>query len=126
MKILGRSRLTALLAAMALSACTYTRAVTQTNVPRERSHPVSVDVKRYIFFATFDTDEVQDLTHKLREKCPGGRVTGIMAKDTVTLYFLFIFYAREVEATGFCLKHATADEPDTSDPIAASEDVRAL
>ena len=92
------------IAALCLNACTYTAAVTQTNVPPQRDHPVEVDVKRFIFFATLDTDEVSRLTAELQQKCPGGRVTGILTKDLRTMYFLFIFWQREVIAKGFCVK----------------------
>lgn len=100
-----------LLAALAVtaSACTYTRSVSQTNVPRQREHPVEASTERYIFIAAFDTDEVSQLTTKLQQKCPGGRVLGITTKDIHTLYLWIFFWSREVVADGFCVKAATAD-----------------
>jgi hypothetical protein len=90
-------------AVLLIQACTYTRAVTQTNLPSDRSQKVSAEVYRFIFFATFDSDETARLISKLQEKCPGKSIRGLTVKDLRTMYFLFIFWAREVSATGYCV-----------------------
>ncbi len=95
----------------ALTACTYTNAVSLTNTPAERSQPVEVSVKKNIVLGfNFDNDQVLTLTKKLKEKCPGGEVKGILTKDSTTLYFLGFFWARETVATGYCVNaKAVAD-----------------
>jgi hypothetical protein len=90
------------------TACTYTAAVSQTNVPVQRDHPVQADIYRFIFVAVGDTDEVAQLTTKLQQKCPGGRVLGITTKDLRTTYFPIFFRAREVVANGYCVANSTA------------------
>ena len=93
-----------------LGACTYTSAVTQTNIPQKRDRPVKASIKKYIFLGlNFDNDEILHLAGKLRKKCPGGTVRGILTKDLRTFYVGPFFWARETIATGFCLNHATAD-----------------
>ncbi|WP_141734671.1 hypothetical protein [Oligoflexus tunisiensis] len=99
-------RLLALCALMSLtfSGCTYTMAVSQTNIPAQRKKPVEVSVKKFIVLGfNFDNDYALDLTRKLQERCPQGRVRGVTTHDTVTLYFLAFFWAREVKAQGYCL-----------------------
>ena len=101
---------------LCLSACTYTRAVSETNVPRERGRPVEVTVKKNIILGfNFDNDEVLQLTHKLREKCPSGSVRGIMTQDLTTLYLGFFYWERKTQAKGYCVNGSgVADNSETS------------
>ena len=89
---------------LCLSACTYTRAVSETNVPRERGRPVEVTAKKNIILGlNFDNDEVLQLTRKLRDKCPNGSVRGIMTQDLTTLYIGFFYWERKTQAKGYCV-----------------------
>ena len=95
-----------LLTIASLEGCTYTAAVSQTNIPAQRGKEVTANVHKFIFLGfNFTNDEVLRLTGELRDKCPGGDVRGILTKDVRTMYFLFFFWARETSASGFCLPH---------------------
>jgi hypothetical protein len=94
----------ALLMSLLFSGCTYTMAVSQTNIPVQRKKQVEASVKKYIVLGfNFDNDYALDLTRKLQERCPQGRVRGVTTHDTVTFYLLFFFWAREISAQGYCL-----------------------
>ena len=87
-----------------LTSCTYTAAVSQTNVPLQRQKPIEASVYKFMFFGlNFSNEEVFTLSDKLKEKCPDGDVRGILTKDLRTLYFVFIFWARETQAKGYCI-----------------------
>lgn len=87
-----------------LSACTYTAAVSQTNIPAARNKPVEAEVRKFIVLGfNFDNDEVYKLVEKLKAQCPGGQVRGILTQDMRTLYFLFFFWARDTVAKGYCV-----------------------
>ena len=104
-----------------LSACTYTRAVSETNVPRERGRPVEATVKKNIILGlNFDNDEVLQLTRKLRDKCPSGSVRGIMTQDLTTLYFGFFYWERKTLAKGYCVNGRGV--ADSIDGVARSVD----
>ncbi len=91
------------------SGCSYVASVSQTNLPKNRSQVVTAEVKKYIILGfNFDNEEFTKIPERLQEKCPGGRVEGVMTKDQVTLYALIFFWARHVEATGFCQKSTVA------------------
>lgn len=95
---------------LGLCACTYTSAVSTTNIPAQRSRSVTASSKRYIVLGlVFDNDEVLSLPDKLADKCPGGAVRGITTHNMKTMYFLDLFWAREVVASGFCVKATLAD-----------------
>ena len=100
-------RLMLFLVLLALPAgCTYIAAVSQTNVPVQRSKEVSASTYKFNFLGfNFDNDEILRLATSLRDKCPDGDVRGILTKDTRIMYFLFFFWARETTATGYCLPH---------------------
>jgi hypothetical protein len=97
-----------------LSACTYTRAVSETNVPRERGRLVEAAVAKNIILGfNFDNDEVLQLTRKLRDKCPSGSVRGIMTQDLTTLYVGFFYWERKTLAKGYCVNGSgVADNTD--------------
>jgi hypothetical protein len=94
--------------AQQLTGCTYTNAVSLTNIPADRTRPIEASVKKNIFLGfNFDNDFALKLANELKEKCPNGEVKGVLTKDKTTLYFLFIFWARETEAKGFCIPSKT-------------------
>lgn len=93
-----------LTACFSLGGCTYTMAVSQTNIPVLRSKPVEVATERFIFLGfNFDNDYALQLSNKLKESCPQGDVRGVTTQDTVTLYLFYILWAREIKARGYCI-----------------------
>lgn len=89
--------------------CTYTTAVSQTNVPVDRTKVVQASVEKNIVFGfNFDNDFSLQLIEKLKQSCPGGEIRGVTTHDKVTLYFLFIFWKRHVEAQGYCVPQRKA------------------
>ncbi len=91
--------------ALALSAvmvgCASINSVSLTPIPTQRGNMVSAEVSKTIFLAfSFDNDFVDGLVNQLKQKCPGGFISGILTKDEVISYFLV--YTRRVVATGFC------------------------
>ena len=82
--------------------CASLASVSLTDIPANRSHPVSAEAIKWIFLSiSFDNDFVYDLTSQLKKKCPGGLVTGVTTQHTVNSYpFLSRLY---VEARGYCL-----------------------
>lgn len=62
---------------------------------------VTAEVSKTVFLAfNFDNDFVNSLVGELKQKCPGGFVSGILTKDEV--YSYVIVFTRKVTATGFC------------------------
>ncbi len=122
----GRAASAAALLLLA-TACTYTAAVTQTNVPADRSRPVKAEVKKYIVLGfNFSNDQVFTLTKKLAEQCPDGVVKGVLTQDQWTEYVLIFFWARETTATGYCVRGgkrtAGVDAADEVGPAYAESD----
>ncbi|MCX6132130.1 MAG: hypothetical protein NTX25_24120 [Proteobacteria bacterium] len=94
------------LASFFCASCTYTMAVSQTNIPENRSKPVEAVEKKFIVLGfNFDNDYVFKLVDELKSKCPQGDVRGIMTQDMRTLYFLDFFWSREIVAKGYCVPH---------------------
>lgn len=96
------------------SGCTYTRAISQTNIPSERGRVVEASVERMMFLGiAFDNDDVPKLVEKLREKCPNGVIRGILTKDLSTSYLIVI--ERKTMAKGYCIKeHVAAEDADSN------------
>lgn len=104
-----------------LTGCTYVAAVSQTNVPAERSKLVRASSKRFmVLFFNFDNDYPYKLVSALKSQCPDGRVRGVVTKDSYTLYFLHFFWQRQQEARGYCVstKSKTAARSDEADMTA--------
>ncbi len=98
------------LVSLTLSGCTYTVAVSQSNIPAQRNKPVEASVSKFMVLGlNFDNDYALQLTERLKERCPQGDVRGVTTQDTVTLYLLLFFWAREIKAQGYCQpRNATA------------------
>lgn len=74
-----------------------------TSVPAKRTNEIHAQASKVIFLGfNFDNDFVDDLNHSLKAQCPGGTVSGILTKDEVIDYFLFIVWQRRVTASGYC------------------------
>ena len=93
-----------------LQACVYTQSVTLTNVPLNRSQKVSASVERWVFFATFDSNEVNSAPEALKKKCPGGRITGVSAKELRRLFLFQIIMKREIHLEGYCQANSNAEQ----------------
>ena len=91
------------------ASCTYLNSVNQTNIPAPKGRPVSADFYEFMFFGfNFSNDDALQIAKDLRASCPHGDVLGVTTKDMTTLYVLFIFWAREIEASGYCVSKQTA------------------
>ncbi len=101
--------LLSILVAVVLSGCVSLRSVSLTPIPKARKKIVTAETSRIIFLGfNFDNDYVDKITEQLRNKCQGGKVSGILTKDEVTNYFLFIVHKRSVTARGYCNNGADA------------------
>ncbi len=109
-----------------LGGCTFTSAVSQTNIPADRKKVVEASVERFIVLNfNFDNDYALRLSEKLKETCPGGEIRGVTTHDTITYYFLVFFMKRQISARGYCTlsRQAKASiEPDWSDLTSYAED----
>ena len=89
------------LSTMSFSACVSLQSVSLTQIPEKRSKKVKAEASKTTFLAfNFDNDFVNQLTDSLKDKCPDGKVQGILTKDQLTSYF--IVSTRSVIATGYC------------------------
>ena len=88
-----------------LASCVHLNSVSLTQIPEKRTNKVSASSDKWIFFLlNFDNDYVDKINDDLKEKCPGGKIQGILTKDEVTYYFLALVLKRKVTATGYCSK----------------------
>lgn len=88
-----------------ISSCAQVRSVSQTSIPQKRNNLVKAEVKKNIFlFLNFDTNYLNELSEQLRQKCPNGRVEGILTKDVFITYFPIIFHQDHITAEGYCVQ----------------------
>lgn len=89
--------------AVLFSGCAALHSVSMTSFPKDRQKPVEAKVSKFVFLAfNFNNDFIYDLTPKLQEQCPNGRVTGITSKYETRFY---VFAHRMiVTSQGFCTK----------------------
>jgi len=94
---------------LCLTACTSLSTVSLTAIPAQRSKPVKAEASKTIFLGfNFDNDFVDQMESQLKNQCPNGQVSGILTKDEVVDYFLFIVWQHRVTATGYCVRPSTA------------------
>jgi hypothetical protein len=110
-KLIGLLALSSLL----LSGCTSLRTVSLTTIPAQRNNVVKAEASKLIFLGfNFDNDFVDDMEAQLKRQCQNGVVTGILTKEEVVDYFLFIVYSHKVNATGYCVKGNSTAENSSS------------
>ena len=92
------------LVALLLGGCVSLNSVSETQIPVERDHEVKAESSRLIVLGlNFDNDYVDQVRSQLKDQCRGGEVRGILTKDEMITYFLFV-QRRRVTAEGYCLK----------------------
>lgn len=90
---------------LALTSCTHLQTVSLTSIPPKRDHPIKAETSKFIFLGlNFDNDYVDQMTTQLKNQCPDGIISGVLTKDEVVDYFLFIFMSHKVSATAYCSK----------------------
>jgi hypothetical protein len=106
MKAMSTSFMSGLL--VLLTGCVSLNSVSQTQIPEDRSNQITAESSRLIILGlNFDNDYVDLVSRRLRSQCKGGKVRGILTKDEVITYFLFVD-RRRVSATGYCV-HETEE-----------------
>ncbi|MEO5666505.1 MAG: hypothetical protein ABIR96_00455 [Bdellovibrionota bacterium] len=87
-----------------LSSCASLNSTSLSSIPAKRDQVVHAEAARTIILGfNFDNDFVNTLEGDLQKQCPGGDVRGILTKDEVIDYFLFIVWKRKVTADGYCV-----------------------
>ncbi len=87
-----------------LGACASLQSTSLSSIPSKRDRVVSAEASRTIFLGfNFDNDYVNSLENDLKKQCVGGDVRGILTKDEVINYFLYIVHKRRVRASGYCV-----------------------
>ena len=85
--------------------CSYLTSVSVSNVPADRNKKVRVSANRFIFLLmNFDNDDVNTLTEQLAQKCPQGKVKGILTKYESVVYFPIVVHQRRITAEGHCVE----------------------
>lgn len=85
------------------SACASLNSVSLTPVPANRTNEVRAESNRWVILGlNFDNDYADRVSQDLARRCPNGKVSGILTKDEVYYYFLFLVVKRNVQATGYC------------------------
>ncbi len=93
--------LSSLIAVSLLSGCVSLNSVSLTQLPEKREKLVTASASDFLFLGfTTQNDFVGEAVSNLKEKCQGGRLTGILTKHQTTSYLLI--FKREVIASGYC------------------------
>ena len=88
-----------------LFGCVSLQSVSLTQIPEKRSDVVVAKADKLIFLGlSFDNDFVDTVSESLKGQCKGGQIKGILTKDELTNYFLFLVVRRSVSAHGYCVK----------------------
>jgi len=90
---------------LSLSACTHLNSVSVTSIPKERSQKVSAERYKFLFLLlNFDNKFVDEMEKELAEKCPNGKIQGIVTKTEGITYFPLLAHAYNISAEGYCVK----------------------
>lgn len=91
--------------ALTLSACTQLQSVSVTSIPKERSNKVSAERYKFLFLLlNFDNKFVDEMEKELAEKCPNGKIQGIVTKTEAITYFPLLAHAYNIKSEGYCVK----------------------
>ena len=105
-------------ASLCFVGCASVNSVSLSSIPANKGKEVRAETSKTIILGfNFNNDYVDEMAEDLKHQCPNGVVKGILTKDEVINYFLFIVWARKVTATGYCLQARTT----ASVPVGAAE-----
>jgi hypothetical protein len=91
--------------ALLFTACTHLNSVSVTSIPKERSQKVSAERYKFLFLLlNFDNKFVDEMEKELAQKCPNGKIQGIVTKTEGITYFPLIAHAYNIKAEGYCVK----------------------
>ncbi len=95
------------IALFGLSACASLGSVSVTQVPADRSRPISAESHDWtVFGLAGDNDYADEVPRQLLAQCPRGKVTGVLTKSESKLW---VFVSRRrVSARAFCVADAGA------------------
>lgn len=83
------------------SGCASLQSVSMTQVPENRSNEISAYSSSWSFLGIYFTNDfVDEAINELKNKCPGGNITGVYTKYETYLYVLIT--NRAVTAKAFC------------------------
>ena len=86
---------------VSFTGCAGLHSVSMTSYPKDRKRPVQAEVSKFVILAfNFNNDFVHDLTPKLQQQCPNGKVTGITSTYE-TRHYVFA-HRMIVRSQGFC------------------------
>lgn len=99
--------LAGLAALLVLSGCASLGSVSVTQVPADRSRPISAESHDWtVFGIAGDNDYADEVPRQLFAQCPRGKVTGVLTKSESKLW---VFVSRRrVTAHAFCVVDAGA------------------
>lgn len=92
---------------LGLTGCASLGSVSVTQVPADRSRPISAESHDWtVFGLAGDNDYADEVPRQLLAQCPRGKVTGVLTKSESKLW---VFVARRrVTAQAFCVADAGA------------------
>ncbi|WP_221793487.1 hypothetical protein [Oceanobacter mangrovi] len=91
--------------ALLTAGCTSLHSVSLTQVPADRSTPVSATGNQYSLLGiAFNNSFVDRATAELQQQCPHGELQGVLTEYDTTLYVLVA--RRTVKVTGYCVEGA--------------------
>lgn len=87
-------------------SCVSLNTVSLTSIPEKRNKQVRAEVERFMVLGfNFDNDYIDPLVDKLKSQCPNGLISGVLTKDENIDYFIYIFWKKRIQATGFCVEN---------------------
>ena len=90
---------------MGAMSCTHLLTVSTSSIPTNRSRPIEVETSKLFFFLlNFNNAYVNELVEDLANKCPRGKVQGIITKKESIVYFPLIEQESRISAHGYCVK----------------------
>lgn len=105
--------ISALVLSLLFVGCASVNSVSLSSIPANKGKEIHSEASKTIILGfNFNNDYVDDMAEDLKRQCPNGIVKGILTKDEVIDYFLFIVWARKVTASGYCIQQRnTASVP---------------
>ena len=113
-----------ILSCLLINACVSLKSVSTSSIPSQRSKPVSTESSKFIFLGfNFSNDYVDLVVQNLANKCPNGKIEGLLTKQESIEYFFFIFWSSKVTASGYCVNNSLALNTNPRKPNSEQENI---